>query len=176
LYFVVNEYFLVAEIKTIFNKNGFLSLISHSDEPERFLSLRKVYIEIFGDMKEFMVEKVVPVKNYFTIKFVNFNSDQDVDFFVGKRIYVDSENLVKLTEDTFFIHDLIDSRVFAEGKPAGILKDVIKLPSNDVYVIHDLSGKEFLVPAVKDYVESFDKINKTLNLKPGYNIFENDED
>ncbi|MGE5497548.1 MAG: ribosome maturation factor RimM [Syntrophothermus sp.] len=168
----MSEFFLIAEIKSVFNKNGFLSLVSYSDIPDRFLKLRKVYIEIFGDKKEFTIEKVLWNKGKPVIKFLNFDSDREVEFLTGCRVFVGEGNLVKLSDDTFFIHDLIGSRVVRNGNPVGRITDVLTLPSNDVYVIKEDSGGELLVPAVKDYVESFDPGSKVLVLKPGGDLYE----
>ena len=48
----------------------------------------------------------------FTLKFRNFNSDNDVEVLIGREIFVDEANIVKLPENYFFIHDLVGSRVF----------------------------------------------------------------
>ncbi|MGE5411051.1 MAG: ribosome maturation factor RimM [Clostridiales bacterium] len=170
----MDEFILIAEIKTVYNKNGFLSIYSYSDVPGRFKKLGKVYIEIFGEFKEFFVERVILQKNSIALKFRNFNTDKEVGFLLGKKVYVDDENLVKLSEKTFFIHDLIGSRVFRNGSQIGVLIDVMTLPANDVYVMTDNSGKEVLIPAVSDYIESFDVESKLLKLKPGEELYDED--
>lgn len=168
----MDEFYLIAEIRAIHNKEGFLSIVSYTDVPERFNKLRKVYIEIFGEKKEFFIEKVLHLKNSAAVKFRNFDSDKDVSFLIGKKMFVDNESLVKLSENTYFIHDLIGSSVFRNNAQVGLLTDVLVLPANDVYVITETSGKELLIPAIKDYIESFDPQNKILVIKPGDDIYD----
>lgn len=171
----MSEYYLIAEVKAVYGSDGFVSVRSHSDYPDRFFDLERVYIEVFGDKKEFFVEEVVELKNFFALKFKNFNTAKEAEFLVGKRIYVSSEEAIELVDNTFFIHDLIGSKVYRNGEVFGTLIDVLKLPANDVYVITGLEGNEILIPAVSDYVERFDPVEKVLILQPGGAIYDDDE-
>lgn len=114
-------------------------------------------------------------KDFFTLKFKNFNSDKDSGILVGKEIFVDEENLIRLPEDHYFIHDLVGSKVIRDDKELGIIKDVLQYPANDVYVIEDNEGKEILIPAIHRIIESFDNVKKILKLKPGEDLYEDDE-
>lgn len=172
----MSDFYLIAEIKSVYGNKGFVSVTSHTDFPDRFSKLNKVYIELFHDRKEFFVEEVKQKKSTLLIKFKNFNSDDDVEFLIGKKVFIEAEDVVPLSKDTFFIHDLIGSKVLRNGKYFGIIEDVLNLPANDIYVIKNLLDKEILIPAVKEFVLSFDVINKVLILQPGGKIYEDDED
>jgi len=89
---------------------------------------------------------------------------------------VDEEDVVKLPEDVFFVHDLIGSKVYRNNSLFGTVKDVLSFPANDVYVIEGENGEEKLIPAVRSFVESFDPEKKILVLKPGEDLYEDDED
>jgi 16S rRNA processing protein RimM len=171
----VSDFYLIAKVTSVSGKKGAVKTISYSDYPERFIHLSKVYLDFFGDKKLFFVENVKQYKNSFILKFRNFNSDKDSAILVGREIFVDEKNLVKLPDNHFFIHDLIGSRVLKDDKELGIIKDVLQYPANDVYVIEDGSGKEILLPAVLKIIESFDSNNKILKLKPGVDLYEDDE-
>ena len=56
------DYFLIAKVEQLYGKDGFVRLEAHSDFPERYLSLEKVYIDFWGDKKTFYVEDVKDVK------------------------------------------------------------------------------------------------------------------
>lgn len=171
----MSEFYLIATISSAFGKSGAVKIISHSDFPDRFFSLSEVYIDFFNSKKLFFVENVKQHNNIFTIKFRNFDSDKDVEILIGKDIFVDDEHLVKLPENHFFIHDLIGSRVVRNDKEIGIIKDVLKYPANDVYVVIDKTGNDLLIPAVMDFIDSFDSGNKILKLKPGEELYDDDE-
>jgi len=172
----VDDFFLIAKVVSVIGKEGFLKILSYSDFPERFYSVNKVFIDFFGEKKLFLVEKVTSRsrKSGILLKFKGFNTEKDAQVLVGKEIFVDKNNLVKLPEGYYFIHDLIGSEVFRNEKKFGVLKDVLVYPANDVYVIEDIGGNEVLIPAVKDYIEGYDPEKKILILKPGSQIYEDE--
>ncbi len=166
---------MVARITSIADNKGFVKIYSYSDFPERFFSLREVFIDFFDSKKKFIVEAVKKNKGDFFIKFRNFDSDNDTRVLLNKEIYVDEKDAVKLPEKVFFIHDLVDSKVFRNEALFGIIKEVLSYPANDVYVIEDVNGREILLPALSELIESFDPENKVMILKPGESFYE-DED
>lgn len=172
----MSDHFLIAEIKSAFGVNGFVVIDSFSDFKERFFDLKKVYIEIFGNKKQFIVHEAKQIDNKIVLKFAGFNSDSDVNFLLGKRIFVDEENLVRPDSDTFFIHDLVDSHVFRNDTKIGIVEDILVLPANDVIIVADNNSRRILIPAIKDYINSFDAKEKRLDLVNECELLYDDED
>ena len=166
------EFFLIAKIQSAFNNEGFVRILNYSDFPERFFNLKKVYVDFSGIKKEFYVEEVIKKKDFFTLKFKNFDNDNDVEVLVGRDIFVNEKDVIKLPADQYFIHDLIGSSVFRNKILIGKIVEVMVLPANDVYVV-DADGKEILIPAVKEFIEKFIPSEKKLILVPeadiGYN-------
>jgi 16S rRNA processing protein RimM len=171
----VDELFLIAEIKSIYGSDGLVLIDSFSDFLERFFELKVVFLEIFGAKKKFFVENVISVGGGFAIKFKGFDSAESVKFLVGKKIFVDEANSVKLSDNIFFIHDLIGSKVFRNSEFIGLVDDVIILPANDVLEVQEPGGKKILIPAIKDYIESFDSSAKKLNLVRDCDLLYDDE-
>ena len=67
---------------------------------------------------------------------------------------------IRLPEGTVFIADLIGCRVLTEeGDEIGTIRDVLTMPSSDVYVIR--GEKNYMIPAVKEFVR---EINVTERL------------
>lgn len=171
----MSEYFLVARITSTADKKGFVKIYSYSDFPERFFSLKEVYIDFFDNKKKFIVEEVKKLKNDYFIRFKNFESAQDTKFLLDKEIFVDEKDAVKLPEKVYFVHDLTGSKVFRNEKLFGIIKEVLSYPANDVYVIEDPDGGEILLPALSELIKSFDAERKVMILVPGESFYE-DED
>lgn len=172
----MDEFYLIAEAVSLYGKKGFVKIKSFSDFPGRFKKLDYVWFDFFGDMKKFVVDGVFEKKGSIYMKFGNFDSADDAEIILGKKIYVDEKNLIDLPEDVFFIHDLIGSSVLRNEKKIGIITDVLSLPANDVYVVHNSEGEEILIPALKDFIEKYDPENKVMILKPDSDQFETDED
>jgi len=127
-------------------------------------------------MKSFTIENSFKNGKTICLKFKNFETDRDISVLFGKEIFLDKEDRSKLTGDTLLIQDIIGSTVLRNGLTFGIVTDVMLLPANDVYVIKTGNGDEVLIPAVSDYVESFDATAKILVLQPGIEIYENDDE
>jgi len=171
----VDDLFLIAEIKAVHGSNGFVLIDSFSDFSERFFKLNSVFLDLFGSKKEFFVENVIEVGGRIALKFKNFNSGEDVNFLLGKKIFVNEKNSVKLSKDTYFVHDLIGSEVYRDSILLGCVEDVLAYPANDVYVINKVDKKKFLIPAIKDYILSFDAAKKRLELVPDCDLLYDDE-
>jgi len=171
----VNDLFLIAEIKAVHSSNGYVLVDSFSDVTERFFKLKSVFIDLFGLRKEFFVENVSEVGGRIALKFKNFDSSDDVKILIGKKVFVEGKDSVKLSKDTYFIHDLIGSEVYRNSVMIGRVDDVLIYPANDVYSVKDLEGREILVPAIKDYVKLFDPVKKRLELVSDCDLLYDDE-
>jgi 16S rRNA processing protein RimM len=170
------EYFLIARIEQTFGKDGFVRLQSFSDFPERFFSLKKVYLDFWGDKKCFYIEDVKDVKGKIIIKFKKFDTPRDSKILIDREVFVDEKDAVSLPENHFFIHDLINSEVFVEKERIGVVSDVIKAKSNDVLVISTDEKKEILIPVVLNFIEKFDAAKKRLILNISKDFLREDED
>ncbi len=172
----MEDYYLIAEITSVYNTDGYVRVKSYSDFPERFFLLNEVYIDIFGDYRIFVVEDVESIEDYFILKFKNFNSDEDAEFLISSKIFVNKSGLVPLDDETFFIHDLLGCKAFYNEKFFGKIVNVLSLTSNDVYVVEDESGFERLIPAVGDFIESVNISDKLVILKQDFDELGDDED
>jgi 16S rRNA processing protein RimM len=172
----VIDFFLIAEVKVVVDTSGYVSVLPFSDFPEQFGRLKKVYIDVFGAKRIFFVEDVFLNGKHVSMKFKNIDSEKDAKYLVGAQIYIDKASAAKLDENTFYIHDLINCKVVFHNEFFGTLVDVMRLPANDVYVIQHKDGKEILIPAVSEFIDSFNDELKELKLKNACEIFLNDED
>ncbi len=166
----MDGYILIARIVAVYGRDGFLRLNSFSDFPDRFKKLKTVSVEFYASFKQLKVEKVKYEGQDILMKFEKFDTDKDVEVLVGKDVYIPESEIVNLPANTYFIHDLIGSRVIFKGVELGTIEDVMVLPANDVYVIRK-EGKEVLVPAVSEFIESFSAEEKLMLLSenfPGY--------
>jgi len=160
----------------LYAKDGFVKLKLFSDFPDRFLNLKKVYIDFWGDKKKFIVEDVNDLKGKIIIKFKKFDSPRDSQVLIDREIYVDEKDAVSLPDNHFFVHDLIGSEVVVEKEIIGTISEVIKGKANDVIVISTDEKKEILVPFVLNFIEKFDAAKKRLILNISKDFLEDDED
>ena len=87
------------------------------------------------------------------LKVEGIDTPEDAVKYRQRGVFVDREHAVKLSEDEYFIADLIGIGIKNEdGEDIGTLKDVIQTGANDVYQIDLKDGRELLLPAIKDCV------------------------
>lgn len=170
----LEDYYLIAEIISVFSEDGYVKLKSYSDFPNRFFYLEKIYIDIYNGKRLFFVEDVEWVEGFFILKLKNFDSVSHVDFLVGSKIYVDAGSLYPLEDETHYVHDLIGCKVFFNNKFFGKIEDVMHLSSNDVYLVKE-GDKERLIPVIYELIESININDKVVYLKQDFDEFSDDE-
>lgn len=131
-------------------------------------------IETFGrDINYYIGEKFTEVKivntkfhnGVFIVKFASFNNINDVMTFKSKEIYIDSEDLVDLEEDEFYIKDLIGLDVIDQSnEDIGKLIDVLQYEANDVYVVKTQNSL-ISIPAVDEFIIEVNIKEKYLRVK-----------
>ena len=172
----MTDYFLIGKIVSSIGRNGTIKIISYSDFKDSFFQLNEIYLDFFGDKKSLKFESIKEGKNSFFVKFKNFDSDLESEILIGKSIFVNEDDFVKLSKDHSFINDIIGSNVFCNNVKIGVVKNVLNFPANDVYVISDLDNNERMIPAVPDFVEKFDVDKKILILKKVDEYYEDDDE
>lgn len=149
----MQQYLDVGKIVNSHGVRGELKVMPLTDDPKRFKKLKWVYVDRNDFLEKFNIENVKFFKNFVIIKFIEINDMNGAEALKGLFLKVDRENAVKLPRDTYFIADLIGCEVFEiDGNRLGILKEVIKTGSNDVYVVERENKKDILIPALKSVV------------------------
>lgn len=158
------QYTAIGKIINTHGIKGELKIYPLTVDTDRFKSLKVAYIG-----KEKLKVNIVGVKynkDMPILKLNEFNNINEVLKFKEEYLYVDDDNLVTLPEGRHFVFDLVDCKVEdMNGDFIGIIKDIIENPSNDVYVIVK-DDKEYLVPAVKEFVKDIDIDNKLIRIDP----------
>lgn len=171
----MDELYLIAEIKSS-NKDGFVSIKSYSDFPERFLCLDKAVIELYGTLRPIIISDAVVNGNSVFLKFENFESAEYSDALLNCKLYINSSEKIDLPDNYYFIHDLIGCKIFKGDEFIGILIDVLTLPANDAYIVNSTLGKEIIVPATRDAVKLVDIENRKVYLNDNYELINDVED
>ena len=93
----------------------------------------------------------------FIAKLKEINTIEQAEKFRNKLVHRELDENEVLEEDTYYIKDLVDSKVFLEdGTEFGKLIDVFQTGANDVYIIKTIDNQEVLIPAIKDVVKDID--------------------
>lgn len=137
---------------------GELRVIPLTDFPERFESLKEVFI---GE-KLFQVAHVHYHRQFVLLSLVGCASREEAAKLTGELLRVEREDAAPLSEGEFYTFDIIGLQVLdLEGKTLGEVTNVLKTGSNDVYVTRRQAGEELLIPALK-------KVVREINVKEGF--------
>ena len=132
---------------------GHVKVMPWADDPDELLDYERFFI----DGREYRVQHsrrlVFPCFYGSALKLEGVDSMEDAAKLRQKEIFIARED-VELEDGVAFIADLIGLPVLADGVEIGKLTEVLTLPGNDVYVVK--GQREYLIPAVKEFVEPLD--------------------
>lgn len=133
--------------------DGVVRVIPLTDTPGRFSTLTEIVVEKRDrSFVTLTIESSREVQKGLLLKFEGIGSVEQAEDLRSAYLLVSRCSVPALPRDTFYVFDLIGFRVETpDGKPIGALKDVLRLPANDVYVV-GLGEREVLIPAVGDFV------------------------
>lgn len=135
------------------------------------------FVERFENMKEVMVgsellhiESVKYHKKYVLIKFAEYPVREQAMKLTGKLLTVDRSEAAPLAEGEYYTFDIIGLNVFdLNGEKIGVVENVLRTGSNDVYQARHTDGRELLIPALKAVV-------KEINISEGKMIIDMPEE
>ncbi len=144
---------------------GELKVQSVSPDPERFKSLKKIFIER-ETPETYLVESVRISDRFVFLKLKGIDSRSNAEILRGAEILIRDEDVIELKHDEYFVHDLIGCRVVDEqnnmiGKLTGIMQNT----SNDIYVLIAPDGREVLIPAIREVVREIKLKNKQITIR-----------
>jgi len=137
-----------------------------SDTPGRFRSLRTAQLGPDAEhTQEITIEQTSENPRGVRIKLKGVNNREAAEGLVGKYLFVAPRHRVKLPRGKYFVHQVIGLAVVdSEGHALGHVRDVLKFPANDVYVI-EYHGREILIPAVKEFVLALEPQKGTMRVR-----------
>lgn len=156
------------EIVATHGIHGEVKLLPWADDPEFLLEFDRIFLkDRWYDIERSRVQKTCVL-----LKLAGVDTVEDGAKLVHAVAQIDRDD-IELEEGVHFIADLIGLTVLSEGQKIGVIKDVMSMPGNDVYVVR---GKyEYMIPVVREFVEEpdFDAGTVTVHLIEGMRTDEN---
>lgn len=157
----MKEFLSIGQIINTHGLKGELKIYPLTDDMRRYRKLDSVFID--GIERKILWCKLQ--SNLVILKIEGIDTVEDAIKYKNKYIYVNRKDAVELPLGNYFIADIIGCNVIDEnGINLGLLADVIKTGSNDVYLVK--GAQELLIPALKSIVVSIDVINQKIVVKP----------
>jgi 16S rRNA processing protein RimM len=148
------EYLIIGQLVNTHGVKGELKATALTDDPQRFLDLKWVYIDKKGTLEKYFISGVKFLNHFVVLKFEGIDTIEAAEKLKGYYLKIDRANAVKLPKDSYFITDILGMQVYNENNELlGKLTDIIHTGSNDVYIVKNQEGKEILIPALKSVVK-----------------------
>ena len=144
--------------------NGAVVVHPLTYDVNRFEEIDRVFINDRLKRKLNIEELEIVSNDQIRVKFRESNNRHEADGLRKKEIMIPEDEMIKLPDDVYFLHDLIGCEVHSLKRGfVGKIVNVLGGGGNDIYVI-DYNEKEVLVPAVSKFVKKIDIENKRIDI------------
>jgi len=150
----LHERVSIAHIKRTKGVKGWVRAEPLTPNLERFSSIDSVVVQKQDlDDRRFFLESWQREQSAVLLKFVGVDSPEHaLASLVKGYVTVSRKEVPKPPSGVHYVFDIVGCNVEnTDGEVLGAVKDVMSLPSNDVYIINGPRG-EILVPAVSNVV------------------------
>lgn len=146
------------EVVSTHGIQGEIKILPWADTPEFLLQFDTLYLN--GKPYEVLSSRVH--KTCVLVKLKGIDTPEAATLLRSQRVSIDRSKL-RLPKGTVFIADLLGCAVLDDdGNEIGKIRDVLTMPSSDVYVIE--GERSYMIPAVKEFVREIDVGNRLVRV------------
>jgi len=155
--------FYLGKIVSKFSFKGEVLIKLDSDNPEQYLEMESVFVELNNNMVPFFVDKCKLHKSQMLrIKFEDVDTEQDADDMMRANLYLPLDLLPEMKEDQFYFHEIIGYQVIDINHGGiGVISAINDTTSQAIFEI-DYDGKQILIPVNDQFIHKLDKNKKQL--------------
>lgn len=143
---------------------GELNVFFDTDEPEKYLELESVYLNMPGGLEPYHVEHVSPHQSRFLVKLEDIDSIEQAETLRNVSLHLPLSELPELPDGRFYYHQIIGYTVVDEQQ--GELGTVEEVYPDAVHPLLSMryEGKEVLVPLQEEIVLRADNTRQLLHV------------
>ena len=149
-------YIEAGEIVTTHGVRGEVKVLSWLDSPEMLCEFDRCRIS----GREYVMDSVRVQKTCNLVKLRGVDTMEDAQKLRGKTMELYREDI---SDELIFAAELVDVEVYADGACMGKIKEMLDYPGNSVYVVQ--GEREYLIPAVKEFILSTDLERNQMQVK-----------
>ena len=149
-------YIEAGEIVTTHGVRGEVKVLAWLDSPEMLCEFDRCRIS----GREYVMDSVRVQKTCNLVKLRGVDTMEDAQKLRGKTMELYREDI---PDELIFASELVDMEVYADGACIGKIKEVLDYPGNSVYVVQ--GEREYLIPAVKEFILSTDLERNQMQVK-----------
>jgi 16S rRNA processing protein RimM len=164
-------FFIAGIVGAPFGLEGFVKVKPLSGEIEHLLKLKTATLRQDGKERVFTIEESAPSPPAVVMRFAGFHSPEAAKALAGAELIVSREEAAALKPGEFYVEDLKGLAVLSPAADAappsevlGHINAIIEGGGGDLAEITLNSGKQKLVPFLKEFFSNFDLENRQVTL------------
>lgn len=159
------ECFFVGKVVKKYSFKGEVLIKLDTDDPELFLEMESVFVELHKTLIPFFIESSSLHKStLLRVQFEDSYSDEAAMALIGKELFLPLSFLPPLGGNKFYYHEIIGYTVEDKsyGK-AGEITAVNDHTAQHLFVINN-NGREVLIPINDAFIEAIDRDAKIIKM------------
>lgn len=149
------EYLTIGRITAPRGLQGEVKVEILTDFPDRFSLLDRVYLG--PDHVAYRIAGFRRDKQWALLRFRGHNTRESVEKLRSLLIDIPASEAMPLGPDEHYEHQIVGLEVWTEDERLlGRVTEILYTGGNDVYVVRRGTGKELLIPVIKDVVLDID--------------------
>lgn len=153
----MSDFIAIGKISGAFGIKGEVKIVRWTDSLERFGLLKSVWVGVdSGNARQFVVEGARNAGKSVALKLSSVETRSAAEQLTNQLVLIPASDRVQPPAGTFFIDDVVGMEVVTEeGKRVGVVRDVLCLPSNDLWQV-ETGSHVVSIPAVKEFIRAVD--------------------
>lgn len=156
----------VGEIIKAQGIRGEVKVIPHTDNPNRFDQIQRVFFKDAAEWRELKIESYRRLREFILLKFLGID-DLTAATALGRGLMmIPRSERPELSNGRYYYDQIEGLKVFTTGgKYLGVIVRILETGANDVYIIKD-GPKETLIPALKSVIKEIDLKQTRMLVEP----------
>jgi len=156
----------LGEIVTTHGLNGWLKLNPYNLDTTALSNGVEVVLEKAGERSLHRLETSRAHHRQLLVKFDAVDSIEAAEKYVGATLLVGEDTLESLPPGQYYQYQVVGFEVFSVGGARiGRIAGIMSTPGDDLYVVQD-ADKEYLIPAIREFVEKVDFTSGRVIINP----------
>ena len=156
-----NKKLLVGKINGFFGLQGWVKVFSYTNPRTNILNYSPWSIKVDGNFQSIDITNGREQSKTIVAHIKGIDNREDSQKFIGQDIYINKEQLPKLTQGEYYWHELIGFDVINKDKERlGTVDYFVETGANDVLVVK--GKKEYWIPYIEPFLVSIDSKNNKI--------------
>jgi 16S rRNA processing protein RimM len=156
----------IGEILKAQGIRGEVKVIPHTDDPDRFGKIQRVFLKNSAGWRELKIESYRKFNEFVLLKFLGINDLTAASSLGRGLLMIPRSERPRLSDGRYYYDEIEGVKVFTnEGKYLGVVERILETGANDVYIIKD-GSKEILIPALKSVIKEIDLEQSIMYVEP----------